>query len=171
MGKLAEYLKSEAEQLRAEEGARKRAITEWQTAIRQLFGQLKEWLQSADEGENLLLIDDESTLLREPRLGLYESRYLTIGLRGGATSAQVAPKARYVIASIKPPGRESRRADGMVSIGEGSNPTYYLFRWKTDSGDEWFIQSVANWGRPDRFEEVEPLDRDRFEAAILRVLT
>jgi hypothetical protein len=88
----------------------------------------------------------------------------------GNREAIIVPKARYVAAVIQPPGREPRRADGIVQINQLSLPEYYLFRWKTDSGDEWFFRNVNAWNATPGDNAVEPLDRDRFEAIMLRVL-
>jgi hypothetical protein len=82
----------------------------------------------------------------------------------------VAPRARHVVATIKPPGKEPRRADGMAEIRDGSSAEYYLFRLKEPDGDRWYIQSVTRWNADPEYGHVEELDRDRFEAAILHIL-
>ena len=58
----------------------------------------------------------------------------------------------------------------MAEIRYGTNPEYYLFRKKTDAGDQWYIQSVTAWNQARDTGAVELLDRDHFEAAILSVL-
>ena len=50
MGSLAEYLKTEVEQLRAEMTRRQENLEEWNTAIHRLYDQLEAWLKEADNG-------------------------------------------------------------------------------------------------------------------------
>jgi hypothetical protein len=167
MGPLAEYLKNEAEHLRTEAGKREEAKAEWLKALTQLYRLLDEWVVEADGGLRLLQRLQKSQSCNEPRLGVYEINVLHIGL--GNSWVKVTPRARYVIANIRPPGQEPRRADGMVEIKSESSPEYYLFRKKTEGGDEWFIRNVDQWNSDPVPGTVEPLDRDRFEAALLRM--
>jgi hypothetical protein len=174
MGVLAQYLKTEVEHLRAEIAKRRENLDEWLAAISKLYDQLEVWLKEADSGLGILGTDRDSTLeyMSEPRLGSYEVKTMWVVLGGaiGSRGATIVPQARYVSAVIQPPGRESRRADGIVKITDGSLDQYYLFRWKTRGGDEWFIRSYSAWNADPNDNTVEPLDRDRFEAAILKVL-
>jgi hypothetical protein len=174
MGKLAEYLRTEVDQIRAEMSRRKELLDEWLGAINRLYEQLDRWLTEADNGLGLLSTNHHTTteLIGEPRLGHYKVNVMWVVLGGaiGDRKALIVPRARFVAAVIQPPGREPRRADGMVQIKELSSPEYYLFRWKNEDGDEWFIQSVSTWNANPSDNRVEPLDRDRFEAAILQVL-
>jgi hypothetical protein len=174
MGVLAEYLKSEREKIRAEMSRRQETLKEWMTAVNQLYDLLVVWLEEADSGLGILGVNRDSTieLISEPRLGHYEVKIMWVILGGaiGQRKAIIVPKARFVSAVIQPPGREARRADGIVQIKDGSSSEHYLFRWKTDSGDEWFIRSVSAWNANPSDNTVEPLDRDRFEAAMLQVL-
>lgn len=175
MGVLAEYLRTEASQIRAELTRRQELLDEWRGAISKLFGQLEQWVREADGGLGILGVHPYAATqaISEPRLGRYDADILYIGLGGGgvaARKAMIVPKARYVSAVIQPPGRESRRADGIVQITDGSVSEYYLFRLKTEAGDEWFIRSDRAWNADPADITVEPLDRDRFEAALLRVL-
>lgn len=175
MGVLAEYLRTEASQIRAELTRRQESLSEWRGAISKLFDQLAAWVREADGGLNLLDIYPYAATepISEPRLGRYDADVLWIGFGGaeaGRRMAMVVPKARYVAAVIQPPGKEPRRADGIVQITDGSVSEYYLFRWKTEAGDEWFIRSDRAWNANPADITVEPLDRDRFEAALLQVL-
>lgn len=176
MGVLTEYLKSEADQIRAEATRRKELLEGWLTAIDRLYDRLEEWLAEADSGLGLLGVNRNTTrqLIGEPRLGNYDVYIMWVSLGGplGNRDATIVPKARYVVASIKPHGEEPRRADGMVEIRSGSTPEYYLFRLAGPTVDEdrWFIRNVDQWNADPEYGKVEPLDRERFEAAILRVL-
>lgn len=112
---------------------------------------------------------------QETLLGIYNisGLQITIGGRFSGRSADVVPRARYVTAVIKPPGEEPRRADGMVEINSGGGlEYYYLFRLAghNSEADRWFIRSVAQWNSDPDYNRVDPLDQDRFEAAILQVL-
>lgn len=169
MGVLAEYLKIESEQLKAEAENRRTSIEEWLHAVDELFVQCKVWIRNADGGLGVLLAGGmREEFVQEPRLGGYSAKILTIDLAG--REAFVAPRARYVAAKVRPPGRDLRRADGMVELRNGTIAEYYLFRWKTDTGDEWFIRGVTEWNQAKDYGVVEPLDSDRFEAAVLRIL-
>jgi hypothetical protein len=168
MGPLAEYLKTEAEHLRAEAGKRGEAKAEWLMALERLYRQLEQWTAEADGGLGLLERFYTTQIYNEPRMGVYETNVLTIGL--GNRWVKVVPRARYVVASIRPPGQEPRRADGMVEIKGESSAEYYLFRKKTEGGDEWFIRNVDQWNSDSVSGTVEPLDRNQFEAALLRIL-
>lgn len=175
MGVLAEYMRKEADQLRAELMRRRENLEEWLTALTKLYDQLEGWIREADAGLGLLGISRDTTkeMISEPRLGNYELNGMWIVLGAGlgaARQAWIVPKARYVAAVIQPPGRAPRRADGIVQIKQLSIPEYYLFRWKGDASDEWFIRSVSAWNANPGDNAVEPLDRDRFEAAMLQVL-
>ena len=105
MGKLAEYVRTEAEHLRAEQRGRKEAVAEWQSAMARLYAELETWIAEADEGHKLLVAGPGKLVYcREPRLGNYEIRSLNINL--GIRNVEVAPKYRHVIATIAPPGAE-----------------------------------------------------------------
>lgn len=168
MGALTEYLKKEAEHLRTAVGEQSRAVDEWTTALRSLFSALQQWLTDADRGVGLLGVRELVAEREEPRLGFFDAPALEVRL--GSSKALIVPRARYVMATIKPPGTELRRAEGMVEIKDGSAADYYLFRLIDDGTDRWFIRSVAQWNSDPEYGNVEELTRDRFEAAILRIL-
>jgi hypothetical protein len=168
MGQLADYLKTEAEHLRAAEGEREGAKAEWLTALEQLYKQLEQWILEADGGLRLLRVDRPIGEYEEPRLGVYDTSILT--LRLGSRRVEITPRARFAIATIRPPGKQPQRADGMVEIKGTTIGEYYLFRLKEESGDSWFIQGVGEWNRQSTSGAVEPLNRDRFEEAILSIL-
>jgi hypothetical protein len=174
MGVLAEYVRKEADHLRAEAARRKELLDEWLAAVSKLYEQLEKWIREADGELGILSFNRSQTQdsISEPRLGNYVANQVHVNFGGaiGNRRAIVVPKARFVSAVIQPVGREPRRADGMVEIRDGSMAEFYLFRWKTESGDEWYIRSVASWNAKPGDNTVDPLDRDRFEAAILQVL-
>ncbi len=168
MGVLAEYVKKEAEQLKAEVGKQEAARTEWLSALQKLRQQLTEWVHAADGGLGLLRTSSRLLTFHEPRLGVYETEVL--GVRLGSRGAEVVPRARHVVATIRPPGKEPLRADGMVEIRGGAVADYYLFRLVENGTDRWYIQSVGRWNSDPEYGLVDELDRDRFEQAILFIL-
>lgn len=175
MGKLAEYVRSEAELIRTEYAKRRENLEEWRSAIDRLYDLLSGWIREADGGLDLLHTARATEVtVSEPRLGVYTMHLLWIILGGavGDRKATVVPRARYVAGRIVPPGEPGRRADGMVEIKSGSSPEFYLFRVAggRPEDDRWFIRDANAWDSRPGDDAVEPLDRDRFEAAVLRVL-
>jgi hypothetical protein len=173
MGVLTEYVRKEAEQLQGELGRREESRKEWLEAFARLTDRMKEWVTAADGGLGLLEATGGQTYTRqEAALGVYTltSLLITLGGQHSGRAAEVVPRARYTSATIKPPGKEARKADGMAEIRDGSSAEYYLFRLKEEGGDRWYIQSVTQWNADPEYGKVEELDRDRFEAAILRIL-
>lgn len=177
MGALAEYLKSEADHLRTTRLERKAALDEWKRGLETLNPQLIRWVEAADAGLGLVRADSGSKhVVEEPRLGAYSAHKVTITLgdsgEDGSPVVEVVPRARYVVAEIRPPGLQPVQADGMVEIREGGRATHYLFRLKQESRDEWYICSVADWNnvRSKDHGRVDPLTADTFEAAVLSAL-
>jgi hypothetical protein len=174
MGVLTEYVRKEAEQLKKEIHKREEAVKEWTAAVGRLYDQIERWIKDADSGVGLLHVGRLSRpTFQEPRLGGYELDCLGIAIGDGGISsrrAEIRPRARHVIAAIRPPGKEPRRADGMVEIRSGTVADYYLFRLIENGEDRWYIQSVAKWNSDSEYGIVEELDRERFEAAILNVI-
>jgi hypothetical protein len=173
MGVLTEYVRKEAEHLKGELGRRDEAVKEWHGAFSLLVDDIRKWVAEADGGLGLLeAVGGESCTRQEPTLGVYTFAPLVVTLGGQRSGrrAEVVPRSRFTSAVIKPPGREPRRADGMVEIRDGSSAEYYLFRLKEEGSDKWFIRSVNAWNADPNDITVDPFDRDRFEAAMLRVL-
>jgi len=175
MGVLAEYVKSEADHLRGESGRKEAARNDWLAALARLMERLRQWVAEADGGHGLLEATLGQQLTRhETLLGVYTVAVLSITLGGRLTgrTATVVPRARYVAALIEPSGGKARRADGFVEIKSDNTAEYYLFRvaGENPEQDEWYIQSAAKWDFDPKSSSVDELDRDRFEAAILRVL-
>lgn len=170
MGVLAEYVKKEAEHLQARLDRQKEAAGEWFDAIERLYRTLSEWVTVADSDSGLLRAERKpGDIIQEPRLGVYTLDKLVVSL--GGRKCAIVPRARYVVAAIKPPNREARQADGTVTLkSEGGTVEYYLFRLKDVDQDRWFIQSDTRWHADPLNNDVEELNSDRFEAALLRVL-
>lgn len=174
MGKLAEYLDREADQLRDEFRRREVEFNEWAAAVARLSDQLRQWVTEADAGRGLLTVQGGVRIISRETADEYPVPGLRISLGGqlGRRSVYIGPRARHVPTRIKPPGEPPRRADGVVEMRGGTTPDYYLYRLKGDTpdGDRWFIRGAPLWDADADHDAVEPLDRDRFEAALLRVL-
>lgn len=169
MGVLAEYLKTEAGHLRSERQFRREAVDEWNQSLDQLYSTLIGWIQAADDGLGLIGGRIEQHRTEEPKLGPYLCRKLSVlwgdELSGGGIPvADVVPRARFVVATLKPTGRGPRAADGMVEVRANRITTHYLFRWMNP--DEWFICTHAEWRSRD-FGNVHPLTAEAFESAVL----
>jgi hypothetical protein len=164
MGKLAEYLKSEAETIKKEKARRQAALKEWTDLLDGLFRQVDAWLAACDP-EGLLDRTAETVELTDPALGEYKAPARRIGL--GDKSIQIVPRARYVAMTIRPPGAEKPvRAQGLVELRDPVGRGFYLFQLPRD---KWYIQrEPRNLRESDN--AVEPFDSDRFEEALASFL-
>jgi hypothetical protein len=163
MGKLAEYLKTEGGKLRAEKAKRQVAVREWVGALDSLFRQIESWLAASDP-DGLIERTRESVVEFDPALGEYEMPVLRISL--GDWTVRIKPRARYVAATVLPPGQEKPvRAHGLVETRNMVGAGYYLFQLPDG---KWYIQSEAGPMAPDN--RVELFDPERFEAAMWSLL-
>jgi hypothetical protein len=160
MGKLRDLLKAEGERYRTERADRERALGEWTALLAGLFAQLDAWLKASDP-DGLLEVASETATIDDPAFGEYRAPMRRITL--GKTSVEVVPRARYVIASIRPTGEQPVRAHGLVEIrtrGWASHNLYQL------PGGRWYIFDRSRPLSGVDANPVEPLDAERFEAAI-----
>jgi len=160
MGKLRDLLKAEGERYRSEKAKRQQTLQEWLDLLNGLFAEVDTWLKASDP-DGLLEVAAESTVITDPALGEYKAPMRRITL--GKTSVEVVPRARYVIASIQPPGEQPVRAHGLVEIrsrGWASHGLYQL------PGGRWYIYALSLPTNVPEATPVEPLDADRVEAAI-----
>ncbi|MBX9582276.1 MAG: hypothetical protein K2X87_18385 [Gemmataceae bacterium] len=164
MGKLAEYLRAEADTIRRERDRRRKALAEWLAILDDLFGRLDGWLAASDP-EGLLERAAGTVELWDPALGSYPapSRRITVGDK----SVTIAPAARYIAWPIRPPGvAKPVRAHGLVEVRDPGQGRVYLFQLPER---EWYIKSGG--GNINVTENpVEPLDADRFEAALASLI-
>jgi hypothetical protein len=159
MGVLTEYLKTEADQLRAEKAKRQAEAKEWIDSLNQLFAQFQDWLRTSDP-ENLIDRAVEQAPGWDPAFGDHQVPVLKLSLLD--RSVRFVPKARFVASSVRSPGQsEPVRAQGLIELRGLGGPDYYLFRLPDG---KWYIQSRADYLRPT--DDVAPLDKDRFEAAV-----
>jgi hypothetical protein len=164
MGKLTEYLKAEADTIRAGRERRRAAVAEWLGILNNLFVRIDGWLDASDP-DRLLDRTAPSADLWDPALGHYTAptRRITVGDK----VVEVVPKARYIAWPIRPPGSDKvARANGLVELRDPIGSVVYLFQLP---GDRWFIKAdAANINVSEN--AVEPLDRERFEAALAGLL-
>lgn len=169
MGKLAEYVRTEARRLKAEFDKQAEAVAEWKAAVRGLYIQLKQWVADADGGHGLLRLGVGKTLwINDPGLGVYEAEVLTISL--GSRTAEIVPRARFVVEDVRLPDGFKQRADGSVEILDSGIASVLLFRAKVEAGDLWFIRPARVWDKDHGFDSAVPLDRDSFESVLLGIL-
>jgi hypothetical protein len=163
VGKLRELLTAEAEKFRSEKAKRQQALGEWRELLDALFARMSEWLKASDP-DGLLEVTKETVTINDPALGEYEAPTLQITL--GKTTVEIAPRARYVIASIQPPGEQPVRAHGLVEIRSRGWASHNLYQLP---GGRWYIFDCAR-DLITGAQPVEPLDADRFEAALASLL-
>ena len=164
VGKLRDLLKAESDRYRSEKIQRQQALQEWMDLLNGLFAQIDTWLRASDP-DGLLDIKAEVVTINDPALGEYQAPVRRIEL--GTRTIEIAPKARYVAAEILLPGTDKPvRAHGLVEIRESGWTRYYLFQLP---GGQWYIQTEAQNLRT-AGNLVEPLDADRFEAALASIL-
>lgn len=163
MGKLRELLTAEAERFRTEKSKRQQTLNEWLGLLNDLFGQIDGWLKASDPG-GLLDVTADTMVINDPALGEYKAPIRRIAL--GDKAVEIIPRARYVVASIRPPGEPPVRAHGLVEIRSRGWPSYNLYQLP---GGHWYIYDLSKNLR-ESGNDVEPLDAERLEAALASLL-
>ena len=156
MGKLAEYLRSEADTIRARKAKRREELEGWKAALNDLFGQLDGWLAETDP-DGLLDRSADPVTINDPSLGVYAAPARQIRL--GDQVIEIVPRARRVAAAVRLETQPRPfRPEGLVEMRDLGTPFRSLYR-HPEGG--WYIQNQ----RPSD-EFARPLDRDRFEDAL-----
>jgi hypothetical protein len=143
-----------------QEKRRREWRAEWVAAVDRLLTQLRAWLAEAGTTEFLDLEPLEFEK-REQGLGAYHIQGLAIHF--GESTVKVVPVGRTVLAHLGPyaePGHE--KAEGRVDVTNGTDK-YYLYRKLTDAGEQWLVQHDRS--------DMQPLDRERFEAILQDLLS
>jgi hypothetical protein len=156
---LREFLLNNAPRAEQEKRRRQRR-EEWIAAVDRLLAQLRAWLTDAGTAE-LLDLEPLDFEKREQGLGTYHIQGLAIHF--GESTVKVVPVGRTVLAHLgqyAEAGHEN--AEGRVDITNGAYK-YYLYRKLTDSGEQWLVQYEHS--------EIQPLDRERFEAILQDLLS
>lgn len=164
MGKLTEYLKAEANTIRQRRTERRLQLEEWLDILNDLYTRIDRWLDASDP-DKLLERSAPEIEAWDGTLGTYRAptRRITVEDR----TVEIVPKTRLSRWSILLPGSNSVvQGHGLVELRSPGASTVYLFQrhpkdWfiKTDAGD---LSVPAN--------KVEPLDAERFEAALAGML-
>jgi hypothetical protein len=119
----------------------------------------------ASDPEGLLDVTKELVTINDPALGEYKAPSRRIVL--GDKFVEIVPRARYVLASVCPPGStKTVRANGLVEIRTLAWTSHELYQLPSR---DWFIRSTSATLRESNYA-VEPLDADRFEAALASLL-
>ncbi len=164
MGKLRELLTTEGDKFRSEKTKRQQSLDEWSGLLKDLFVQIDSWLKASDPSE-LLEVAPDTLTINDPALGEYKAPARRITL--GKTSVEIVPRARYVIAAIQPPGEQPVRAHGLVEIRSRGWASHNLYQLP---GGRWYIYDLSRNLSAVDANPVEPLDADRFEAALAGLL-
>jgi hypothetical protein len=164
MGRLKELLATEAERFRSEKANRQKVLSEWIGLLNDLFVQIDSWLKASDP-EGLLEVVADTATINDPALGEYHAPTRRVTL--GDNSVEIIPRARRVAVTLLLPGAEQPvRAHGLVEIRSRGWATHNLYQ--VPEG-KWYIFNVSQNVREDG-NRVEPLDAERFEAALAGLL-
>jgi hypothetical protein len=164
MSNLKEFLSKQAAKQNVGVDQRDELRREWIEAVQRLMGQLEGWLRETDT-EGALRIEPTAHRIGERKIGSYEAKGLRITLDSPSLAPReigVEPIARFAIGSFEgdPLGKTIR--DGRVDM-TNYEKKYYLYRRKSDDGDEWVMVD-------DRDYRAQPLDREHFEAVVQSML-
>lgn len=163
MGVLAEYLKTESEQLKKDKLRRGEILQEWLDALGGLYGQIQEWLAVCDP-EGLIDRTIEHKPGEELAFGDYQVPVLKLTLVDRIV--RFLPVARFMAATVRQPGQPTPvRVQGGVELRGRGMRICYLFRLPDGTDEKWYIQK--------EFEnlnvsgnDVVQLNADRFEAVL-----
>lgn len=159
---LTDFLKEKAIEIKDSQKEKHGIIVEWKEAVQQLLDEIRVWLRDADP-DGLLSIEQDEWEVTEEKLGRYSVPRLDI--KGLGRSLAVIPKSRYVVATSLPNGTgKSVRGTGRVDLTwvDSEAKRYHLYRFPGDGSDIWMID--------DRKSIPSPLNRERFEAALMSLL-
>jgi hypothetical protein len=156
---LTEFLKEQAEDLRAQAPERARIRDEWVAAVGRLIDQLEQWVRQADS-EHVLEVKRIEVEIKEWRIGIYKAPTLVIEL--GAIRVQLLPIARYTLGPWSDGAGTPDRALGRVDLTDGTTK-YSLYRYVNDQGEWWTMIDDQNH-RP------RSLDQKGFEEALLSLM-
>jgi hypothetical protein len=157
--KFTEFLREQATKRGESRAKRDAVIAEWTEALQALYGNVRDWL-SASDPDGILSLEESLWEVSEEGLGSYKVPRLDI--RGLGRLVWLVPKARYTVATAHPPQSSApQRAAGRVDLSNEIR-RFVLYRLKTDSGDQWFIEDQRN--------PPQPLTQEAFETALMSYL-
>lgn len=156
---FTEFLREQAAKREQATAKRQEILSEWFDSLHRLYGQVREWLRSSDP-DGILKLEDSRWEVREEGLGRYEAPRLDI--KGLGRWVGLVPKGRYTVATAYPPQSSSpQRAAGRVDI-TNEVQRHVLYRFTTDTGDEWVID--------DQKTPPRPLTQREFESVLMSYL-
>lgn len=160
MGVLAEFLRTESKQLKADKVHRREILQDWLDSLNSLFHQMGEWLTSCDPEA---LIDRSIEEVPGPELAFGDYRVPVLKLTLVDRSVSFEPVARNLAAKARAPGQENpTRVQGGVHVRGLGGSGCYLFRLPDH---EWYIQKEFE-NRRVAGNDVVPLDSERFEVLV-----
>ncbi len=150
---FAEFLRDLAAKHGQEAANRDGVLAEWFDSLKRLYDTLRDWLKASDP-DLILKLHDRFWEVREEGLGSYYAPSLSI--RGPGLNVGLLPKARNTVATGYPhESATPQRAAGRVDILDDGGTRYVLYRFKTDTSDEWFIEDQKSSPRPFTQQEFE----------------
>ena len=153
---FAELLEKKAESYEIEAQQNKIIIADWTSAIRRLFDEIRGWLRDSDP-KSIVKLEDKTEEIIEPNVGRYSAPRLDIKAFGKWVG--IIPKALKTIKAARPPRSSVPvRATGRLDITDEIT-RYVLYRFTNSGEDTWHIEG------PD--QDLQPLDRGRFEEALM----
>lgn len=132
---------------------------EWVSSLERLMAQLRQWLEEADKDGELAISTRQHTL-REEALGEYDAPGLVVRL--GTTTVEVQPWGRATVGRLGPRGDTGPETAGAVKVGDVW-AAYHLERGFVEGEERWVIRNRET-------HKAEPLTREAFEAAMVRLL-
>ena len=154
---LRDTLKSVTDRAREDaefETRKPQFIADWQASVQKLNAQIREWLAEY-EMEGSISFETEQSEVREEMLGVYQVEAMNIRL--GPFLVRVQPAGRIIIGAVG-------RVD-MYRQGRSSSDERVLFlRQKDAEGESWKLRKPPAGGGSNF--NLQPLDRDSFEAAL-----
>lgn len=157
--KFTEFLREQATKRDESREKREAIVAEWADALQKLYGTVRGWL-SASDPDGILTLEETLWEVSEEGLGSYKVPRLDI--RGLGRLVWLVPKARYTVATAHPPQSAApQRAAGRVDLSNEIR-RFVLYRFTTDSGDQWFIDDQKN--------PPQPLTQEAFETALMSYL-
>jgi hypothetical protein len=157
--KFTEFLRQQATKRDESHEKREAIVAEWADALQRLYGTVRGWLSVSDP-DGILMLKERLWQVSEEGLGNY--RVPRLDIDGLGRSVWLVPKARYTVATAHPPqSLAPQRASGRVDLSNDAR-RFVLYRFTTDSGDQWFIEDQKN--------PPQPLTQEAFEAALMSYL-
>jgi hypothetical protein len=159
MSVLADYLKTEAGNIRDESARLKAAKLDWQRAAQDLVNRMTEWLLQSDP-DRLLQVKQTDHVFEDYDVGSHVVKGVSITL--GRGTVRITPSPLEVLGVIQVPGETGRRRiDGRFVFDNGTD-RIPLYRVKEGDRDVWLWWTHGGVGKP--------FDRESFEATIVSLL-